>query len=155
MAKEFSAVKSRLVQFLEYKGVRKEEFYVRIGMTSASFRGEARNRPLNSTAIENILSILPTLNLRWLFTGIGDMEESMSSTSVGSISGNNNILAHGNNNSVSMPPQEGSIEEDIQWLKVEIEKKNIQIAEKDEQIRRLSEMLSASQAITQSLLSRE
>ncbi len=58
---------------LEFKGIPKETFYSKIGMTSASFRGNARKTPLNSTAIENILSEVPDINLRWLITGEGEM----------------------------------------------------------------------------------
>lgn len=66
-------IKDRVVQILETKGIAKESFYVKIGMTSASFRGNAKKTPLNSTAIENILSIIPDLNPDWLLTGKGPM----------------------------------------------------------------------------------
>lgn len=42
-------------------------------MTSANFRGKAKSTPLNSTAIENILSEIPDVNPKWLLTGKGDM----------------------------------------------------------------------------------
>ena len=42
-------------------------------MTSANFRGNAKKTPLNSTAIENILSEIPDLNTEWLLTGKGEM----------------------------------------------------------------------------------
>ena len=42
-------------------------------MTSASFRGTAKNTPLNSDAVENILSELPQINIHWLLTGEGPM----------------------------------------------------------------------------------
>lgn len=66
-------IKDRLVHVLEYKGVGKEAFYKKIGMTSASFRGNAKKTPLNSNAIENILSEIPDLNPDWLLTGKGEM----------------------------------------------------------------------------------
>lgn len=66
-------IKDRIIQVLEKKGIAKENFYIQIGMTSASFRGNARKTPLNSTAIENILSIIPDLNPDWLLTGKGSM----------------------------------------------------------------------------------
>lgn len=66
-------IKERITQVLEYKNIPKESFYVKIGMTSASFRGSARKTPLNSTAIENILSEIPDINPGWLITGEGDM----------------------------------------------------------------------------------
>lgn len=66
-------IKERILQFIEYKGVTKERFYEKIGMTSANFRGKAKETPINSTAIENILSEYPDLNLEWLITGKGQM----------------------------------------------------------------------------------
>lgn len=70
---KFSEIKPRIIQVLEYKSIPKEEFYIKIGMTSASFRGSAKYTPLNSTAIENILSEIPDLNAVWLLTGKGNM----------------------------------------------------------------------------------
>lgn len=66
-------IKDRIIQVLEYKSIAKERFYTKIGMTSANFRGKARETPINSTAIENILSVIPDLNLVWLITGNGEM----------------------------------------------------------------------------------
>lgn len=66
-------IKERIIQILEYKGIAKENFYTEIGMTSASFRGKAKESPLNSNAIENILSIIPEINPEWLLTGKGSM----------------------------------------------------------------------------------
>jgi len=66
-------IKERIIQLIEKKGIPKEEFYIKIGMTSASFRGNAKQTPLNSTAIENILSEVPDVNPEWLLTGKGNM----------------------------------------------------------------------------------
>lgn len=69
-------IKERIIQLIEYKKIPKEEFYVRIGMTSANFRGKAKTTPINSTAIENILSEIPDVNPEWLLTGKGSMFKS-------------------------------------------------------------------------------
>lgn len=66
-------IKDRIVQALEIKGIAKEIFYVKIGVTSANFRGNARKTPLNSNAIENILSEIPDLSPDWLISGKGPM----------------------------------------------------------------------------------
>ncbi|AQX86127.1 helix-turn-helix transcriptional regulator [Elizabethkingia bruuniana] len=66
-------IKDRIIQVVEYKGIAKENFYKKIGMTSASFRGKAKETPINSTAIENILSEIQDLNSEWLLTGKGEM----------------------------------------------------------------------------------
>lgn len=64
-------IKKRIIQLLEYKGIPKEEFYKKIGVTSANFRGKASETPVNSKTIENILLEIPDLNLEWLLTGKG------------------------------------------------------------------------------------
>lgn len=66
-------IKERIIQLIEYKGIGKEFFYQKIGMTSANFRGNAKKTPINSNAIENILSEIPDVNLEWLLTGKGTM----------------------------------------------------------------------------------
>jgi pheromone shutdown protein TraB len=69
-------IKDRIIKVIEFKGIAKEKFYLEIGMTSANFRGKAKETPLNSTAIENILSVIPDINLDWLLTGKGEMLKS-------------------------------------------------------------------------------
>jgi len=66
-------IKERVIQLLEYKMIPKEDFYAKIGMTSASFRGNAKKTPLNSNAIANILSQISDVNSDWLLTGQGEM----------------------------------------------------------------------------------
>lgn len=66
-------IKERIIQLVEYKDIPKEDFYKKIGMTSASFRGNAKKTPLNSNAIENIFSIIPDVSPEWLLTGKGEM----------------------------------------------------------------------------------
>ena len=73
MVNKFSTIKERVVKFVEFKGVTKEIFFEKIGTTSANFRGNAKNTPLNSTVIANIFTEFPDLSLEWLFTGIGEM----------------------------------------------------------------------------------
>ena len=62
-------IKDRIIKLLDYKKIAKEDFFIKIGMTSANFRGSARKTPLNSNAIENILAEIPDVNPNWLLTG--------------------------------------------------------------------------------------
>jgi len=66
-------IKERILQIIDFKKLKKEDFFKKIGMTSANFRGNAKNTPLNSNAIENILSEMPEISPEWLLTGEGDM----------------------------------------------------------------------------------
>jgi len=70
---KFSEIKSRVVQFVEFKGLNKERFFTEIGVTSANFRGNAQKTPLNSNALANIFQKYPEINLQWLLTGDGTM----------------------------------------------------------------------------------
>jgi hypothetical protein len=73
MVNKISTIKERVVLLAEHKGVIKEDFFKKVGVTSANFRGKAKNTPLNSSAIENIFSIFPDISLEWLLTGAGKM----------------------------------------------------------------------------------
>lgn len=66
-------IKERVAQIADYKGINKEIFFSRIGVTSANFRGKAKKTPLSSATIENILSEFPDINIEWLITGKGDI----------------------------------------------------------------------------------
>lgn len=65
----FTNIKDRVVQIAEKQDISKEEFFKSIGMTSASFRGKAKESPLNSNAIVNIITNYPDVDLYWLLNG--------------------------------------------------------------------------------------
>ncbi len=66
-------IKERFLYVLECKGIVKDKFCNKIGMTYGNFTGKAKETPLNSTAIGNILLELPDLNPDWLILGTGKM----------------------------------------------------------------------------------
>ncbi len=70
---KFSNIKERVIYFIENQSIKKEFFFNNIGITSANFRGNAQKTPLNSNAIENIITKYPEINLQWLVTGKGEM----------------------------------------------------------------------------------
>jgi len=72
MEKKFT-IKERILQLAKYKGFTLEDFCLRIGLTYGNFKGAAKNTPINSDAIVNILSIIPDVNPTWLLTGEGEM----------------------------------------------------------------------------------
>jgi hypothetical protein len=72
MGNKFSNIKERILYLLEIKGIIKEKFFIEIGMTYGNFTGKAKKTPLNSTAIGNIFSKIPDVNLEWLLTGNGE-----------------------------------------------------------------------------------
>jgi len=78
MENKFSTIKERVVLLAEHKRVIKEDFFNKVGVTSANFRGKAKNTPLNSKTIENIFTVFPDISLEWLLTGTGNMLKSES-----------------------------------------------------------------------------
>lgn len=80
MDNKFSTIKSRVIYLIEYHGDIKEKFFEKIGMTYGNFKGSAKNTPLNSTAIVNILSIYKDVNPEWLLTGTGAVLRQQSPT---------------------------------------------------------------------------
>mgnify|MGYP000399435739 CR=1 FL=1 len=70
MENKFTSIKDRVVQIAERQGISKEAFFKSIQMTSASFRGKAKETPLNSNAIVNIITEYPEVDLYWLLSGV-------------------------------------------------------------------------------------
>ena len=69
MENKITTIKERVVEIAEKQEITKEKFFKSIGMTSASFRGKAKETPLNSNAIVNIITKYPDVDLYWLLTG--------------------------------------------------------------------------------------
>ncbi len=73
MDNKFTYIKERILYIIENKGFKKESFFKSIGMTYGNFKGELKKKPINSNALENILSKIPDVNAYWLITGKGEM----------------------------------------------------------------------------------
>lgn len=82
---KLTEIKSRLLQFAEQQGLKKEEFYRQIGIDGANFRGKNAVSELGSDKIVSILSTFPELNSDWLLLGRGEMLRPANQT-VGNIS---------------------------------------------------------------------
>lgn len=65
-------IKGRILQLADILGIGRKKFTEQIGMAYSSFTGRAKNTPLNSNAITNILTMFPNVNAKWLFTGEGE-----------------------------------------------------------------------------------
>jgi hypothetical protein len=82
MENKFTNIKGRVVRIAEKQDVSKEDFFKSIGMTSANFRGKAKETPLNSNAIVNIITKYPDTDLYWLLRGSSKNEKTDGNTLV-------------------------------------------------------------------------
>lgn len=73
MENKITNIKDRVMQIAKKQSISNEKFFSDIGMTSANFRGVANKRPLNSNAIEIIITKYPSVDPEWLLTGEGTM----------------------------------------------------------------------------------
>jgi hypothetical protein len=69
MVNEFTNIKERVVQYARKQPMSLEKFFRSINMSSANFRGKAKDSPLNSKTIANIITKYPDIDLYWLLLG--------------------------------------------------------------------------------------
>lgn len=68
--KNISIIKERILQYLDYKRIKKNKFYTLTGIANGTLD---KNSGLSSDSIEKIVKVFPEINLRWLITGDGNM----------------------------------------------------------------------------------
>lgn len=98
---KLTEIKSRLLQFAEQQGLKKEEFYRQIGIDGANFRGKNALSELGSEKIVSILSTFPELNSDWLLLGRGEMLRPANQT-VGNISHSTAVGVNVNGNDINI-----------------------------------------------------
>lgn len=98
---KLTEIKSRLLQFAEQQGLKKEEFYRQIGIDGANFRGKNALSELGSEKIVSILSAFPELNSDWLLLGRGEMLRPANQT-VGNISHSTAVGVNVNGNDINI-----------------------------------------------------
>lgn len=73
MDKIFSPIKTRVLQYLDYKGILKENFYQVSLISASNFKGNGAKSELGGDKIVKILSIYPEIDANWLLLGKGEM----------------------------------------------------------------------------------
>ena len=69
---KITKIKERIRYIADIKKIKKEEFFNQLGISSANFRGDKIDRPINSDTIENLITLYPDINPHWLLTGEGE-----------------------------------------------------------------------------------
>lgn len=82
MENKITNIKERILQIAEFKGIAKELFFKQIGMTYGNFKGKSKETPINSNALEDIITNNPEINLLWLLTGKGSMINNVSEKTI-------------------------------------------------------------------------
>jgi|SRR5690554_4384537 len=73
MADKITNIKERILEIPTVKGISKEKFFEKIGMSYGSFKGKSKKTPINSNALADIITNYPDINIEWLITGKGEM----------------------------------------------------------------------------------
>lgn len=68
-----SNIKERVLLIAESKGIHKVEFFKRLGLSYANFKGIQKTSALGSDAIATILSNYPDISPEWLVSNVGEM----------------------------------------------------------------------------------
>lgn len=68
--KNISTQKERIIQFIEYKGISKNKFYIETGISNGVLD---KKSGLSMDTIEKFYSTYPDINPEWLLTGEGEM----------------------------------------------------------------------------------
>ena len=69
----FDEIKRRLLYFAENTGIKKMDFYKKIGLKQSNFSGEGAASSLKSENIIKVLIVFPEINPDWLLLGKGEM----------------------------------------------------------------------------------
>ncbi|MBS4057792.1 MAG: hypothetical protein KGZ82_10790 [Bacteroidales bacterium] len=71
--KIFSPIKERVLQYVDYKSIYREKFYLQTGISPSNFKGSAAKSELGGDKIVKILTTYPDLSPIWLTLGQGNM----------------------------------------------------------------------------------
>lgn len=77
-------IKEKILSYIDYKGIKKTEFYESVNIAASNFKGGAKYSELGSDKLVNILTQYPDLSPDWLLLDSGDMirERSIKSNTI-------------------------------------------------------------------------
>ena len=68
--REFSLIKQKILQYLDFKGISKYKFYQETGITNGIL---SQSNGISEDNLLRFLSVYKDISLEWLFTGEGSM----------------------------------------------------------------------------------
>lgn len=71
--RKLTTIKERLLHFADNQGIKKEDFYTKIEIDGANFRGKNLNSEFSVDKIVKILRLFPQISTDWLLFGNGEM----------------------------------------------------------------------------------
>jgi repressor LexA len=76
MDKIFAPIKERVIQFVDYKRIKKEDFFKISDISASNFKGKGAESELGGDKVVKILTSYPEINPEWLLIGKGEMLKS-------------------------------------------------------------------------------
>ena len=131
--REISFLKEKILQYLEFKGFSKYEFYQKTGVSNGVL---SQKSGLSEDNLLRFLSCYKDVNPEWLLTGKGSMIKSEEKSRINqNITGNSNIQS-GNDTSIT-----GDCKQQVEKLEAKLQEYEEKLAEKDKQIEKLFKMI--------------
>lgn len=81
MAEIITNIKQRVLQIPENKGISKESFFKKIGVSYGNFKGKSKDSALSSDVLAEISTNYPEVSIEWLLLGVGNMEKELTTNS--------------------------------------------------------------------------
>ena len=130
------STKERLLQYLEFKGIGKTEFYTHIGIKRGLLDADKMKATISDPVIAKILVNYEDLDMKWLLTGEGSMLRSDGAPSVSATIATDAF-------------DKGAVYSDAVTLRLmkKIDEKDAQIDELQSELRRQSAELAALKAL--------
>lgn len=72
-SEKITGIKEKLLYFIDTQGITKEDFYKKIDIDGANFRGKNKKSELSTDKIVKILRQFPQLSPDWLLLDTGEM----------------------------------------------------------------------------------
>lgn len=131
--REISFLKQKILQYLEFKGFSKYEFYQKTGVSNGVL---SQKSGLSEDNLLRFLSFYKDVNPEWLLTGNGSMLKSEEKSRLNqNITGNSNIQS-GNDTSIT-----GDSSQQVKELQKQLKEKDKEIERLKTQVDKLFKMI--------------